>query len=65
MTAIYAIWNNFIRIHKTLRVTSAMAAVLSKTAMTWEGSVALKNADAAKPSPRGPHKKKGSEQPSL
>jgi hypothetical protein len=26
MVAVYAIWYNFVRIHKTLRVTPAMAA---------------------------------------
>ena len=36
MVAIYAVWYNWLRIHKTLRVTPAMAAGLSKTLMTWE-----------------------------
>ena len=31
MVAIYAVWYNWLRIHKTLRVTPAMAAGLSKT----------------------------------
>lgn len=35
MVAIYAVWYNWIRIHKTLRVTPAMAAGLSETVMDW------------------------------
>ena len=40
MVALYTVWYNFIRIHKTLRVTPAMEAGLSKTVwdMTWCGS---------------------------
>jgi len=30
MVAIYAVWYNFLRIHKTLRVTPAMAAACPK-----------------------------------
>jgi hypothetical protein len=35
MVGIYAVWYNWIRIHKTLRVTPAIAAGLSKTVMDW------------------------------
>jgi len=35
MVAIYAVWYNWIRIHKTIRVTHAMAAGQSATAMDW------------------------------
>ena len=35
MVAIYAVWYNFLRIHKNLRVTPAMAAGLSATVMDW------------------------------
>jgi len=58
MVAIYAIWYNFIRIHKTLRVTPAMAAGLCQVVMNWEDFVALMDADAPKPGPRGPYKKR-------
>ena len=57
MVAIWAIWYNFIRIHKTLRVTSAMAAGLTKTVMGWEDFVALMDSEAPKRGPRGPYKK--------
>ena len=61
MVAIRAIWYNFIRIHKTLRVTPAMAAGVSEVVMNWEDFVALMNADAPKGGPRGPYKKSAAE----
>ncbi len=57
MVAIWSVWYNFIRIHKTLRTTPAMAAGVSKTLMGWEDFVALMDADAPKPGPRGPYRK--------
>ncbi len=45
MVAIYAVWYNWLRIHKTLRVTSAMAAGLSKVVMDWADIIALMDAD--------------------
>jgi IS1 family transposase/DNA-binding CsgD family transcriptional regulator len=57
MVAIWAVWYNFIRIHKTLRVTPAIAAGVSKTVMVWEDFVALMDGDAPKSAPRGPYKK--------
>lgn len=57
MVAIWSVWYNFIRIHKTLRVTPAMAARISKTVMGWEDFVALMDAETPKPGPRSPYKK--------
>jgi IS1 family transposase len=57
MVAIYAVWYNWLRIHKTLRVTPAMAAGLSETVMDWSDIIALMDAEAPKPGPRGPYKK--------
>jgi IS1 family transposase len=57
MVAIYAVWYNWIRIHKTLRVTPAMAAGLSQTVMDWSNIIALMDAEAPKPGRRGPYKK--------
>jgi len=57
MVAIYAVWYNWLRIHKTLRVSPAMAAGLSDTLMTWEDIIEEMDADAPKPGPRGPYKK--------
>ena len=47
MVAIYAVWYNFLRIHKTLRVTPAMAAGLSATVMDWSDIVEAMDADDA------------------
>ena len=57
MVAIWSVWHNFIRIHKTLRVTPAMAAGLSETVMDWNEIVAMMDAEAPKPGPRGSYKK--------
>ena len=61
MVAIWSVWYNFIRIHKTLRVTPAMAAGISQTVMNWEDFVVLMDAEAPKLGPRGPYKKAGAE----
>ena len=53
MVAIYAVWYNFLRIHKTLRVTPAMAADLSKTIMNWSNIVEAMDADFV-PTKHGP-----------
>jgi hypothetical protein len=45
--AIYAVWYNWIRIHKTLRVTPAIAAGLSKTVMDWPEFIALMDTEDA------------------
>ena len=58
VVAIYAVWYNWIRIHKTLRVTPAMAAGLSETLLTWEDILTVMDAEAAKRGPRGPYKKR-------
>lgn len=58
MVAIYAVWYNFLRIHKTLRVTPAMAAGLSDVLMSWEDIIEAMDAKAPKPGPRGPYKTK-------
>jgi len=49
MVALYAVWYNWVRIHKTLRVTPAMAAGLTDKLMGFEDIVALMDAVAAKP----------------
>ncbi len=58
MVAIYAVWYNWIRVHKTLQVTPAMEAGLSQTLLTWEDMIALLDAEAPKPGPRGHYKKR-------
>ena len=60
MVAVYAVWYNFIRIHKSLRVTPAMAANLSATLLSWTDFVEMMDADEM-PKKRGPYKKAVSE----
>ena len=60
MVAIYAVWYNWIRIHKSLRVTPAMAADLSKIVMDWSDFVEMMDADQAAKK-RGPYKKAAEE----
>jgi IS1 family transposase len=57
MVAIYAVHYNFLRVHKTLRVTPAMAANLSQTVMSWADIVVLMDADVPAKK-RGPYKKR-------
>ena len=58
MVSIYAVWYNWLRGHKTLRVTPAMAAGLSKTVMDWTDIVEAMDADSPAPK-RGSYKKTG------
>jgi hypothetical protein len=41
MVALYALWYNFVRIHKTLRVTPAMAAGIADRLWSMEDVVRL------------------------
>jgi hypothetical protein len=52
MIALYAVWYNWVRIHKALKVTPAMAAGLTGKLMGMEDVVAL--IDSAAPKPRRP-----------
>ena len=49
MVALYTAWYNFIRIHKTLRVTPAMEAGLSETVWDMEDLVRIMDERAPKP----------------
>ena len=49
MVALYTVWYNFVRQHKTLRCSPAMAAGLSATLWSMEDVVKLIDARAAKP----------------
>ena len=55
MVALYAVWYNWIRIHKTLRVSPAMTAGLSQTLLSWTDLVEMMDADF-QPKKRGPYK---------
>ena len=58
--ALYFVFYNFVKIHKTLRVTSAMQAGLTDRVWEWENVLAM--IDVRKPAPkkRGPYKKRNS-----
>jgi hypothetical protein len=48
MVALYALWYNFVRIHKTLRVTPAMAAGIEDRLWSMEDVIALIDTCSAK-----------------
>ena len=57
--ALYFVFYNFGRIHKTLRVTPAMAAGVSDKLLSWEDIATMIDAHHAKPAAkRGPYKKR-------
>lgn len=55
--ALYFVWYNFVRIHKSLRVTPAMAAGVTDRLWEMEDIVGLIDAAAPKPGPRGAYKR--------
>ncbi len=55
--AIYFYWYNWVRVHKTLGVTPAMAAGLVDRVMKLDDIIGALDADNA-PKPRGPYKKR-------
>jgi IS1 family transposase len=56
MVCLYTVWYNFVRQHKTLRCSPAMAAGLSPTLWSMEDIVKLIDAREEAPQPRGPYK---------
>jgi IS1 family transposase len=54
--ALYFVFYNFVRIHKTLRVTPAMAAEVSDRLWSMEDIVALMDDAEGEPKKRGPYK---------
>lgn len=58
MLSLYFVHYNFVRIHKSLKCTPAMAAGVSKELHDMEWIVGLIDAAAPKPGPRGPYKKR-------
>ena len=57
--ALYFVFYNFTRIHKTLRMSPAMAAGITDTLWSLEDIVAKIDAMAPAPKVRGPYKKRG------
>jgi hypothetical protein len=58
MLSLYFVHYNFVRIHKTLKMTPAMAAGVSDTLYDMDWIVGLIDANAPAPKKRGPYKKK-------
>ncbi len=58
MVAIHAVYYNFARIRKTLRITPAMAAGLSDHVWSLEEIVLMADGLMAKATKRGPYKKR-------
>jgi hypothetical protein len=56
MVRLYTVFYNFVRMHKTLRCSPAMAAGLSQTPWSMDDLVAMIGAAAEAPKPRGPYK---------
>lgn len=56
--SLYFVWYNFVRMHKTLRMTPAMAAGVSDRLWSMEDVVALIDAAAPPATKRGPYKKR-------
>ena len=52
--ALYFVWYNWIRIHKTLRVTPAMAAGLTDKLMDWSDVVRMIDNRESSPKSNGP-----------
>ena len=57
MVALYTVWYNFMRIHKTLKMSPAMAAGVSATRWSTDDVCEKMDAVAPKPGPRSPYKK--------
>jgi IS1 family transposase len=58
MVALYTVWYNFVKIHKTLRMTPAMAAGVTDTLRDMEWLAEMIDATLPKPGPRGSYKKR-------
>ena len=58
MVALYTVWYNFIRIHKTLKMSPAMAAGVSPTLWSMDDLCDKMDAVAPKPGKRGAYKKR-------
>jgi hypothetical protein len=57
MVALYAVCYNFVRQHKTHRLSPAMAAGVSDKLMSMSDVAEMIDANLPKPGPRGPYKK--------
>ena len=62
-TAIQTVHYNFIRIHKTLKISPAMAAGISATLWSWEDVIQNMDAMVTPPAPRGPSRPRTPKRP--
>ncbi len=60
MVAIYTVFYNWIRIHKSLKVTPAMEAGLADSTMEWADILEAMDLESP-PKKRGPYKKRQTE----
>lgn len=58
--ALYFVFYNFTRVHKTLRMSPAMAAGITDRLWSLEDVIARMDANAPAPAPRGPYKPRNS-----
>jgi hypothetical protein len=58
MLSLYFVHYNFVRMHKSLRMTPAMAAGVTDKLHDMAWLVGMIDDDAPKPGPRGPYKKR-------
>jgi IS1 family transposase len=61
MVALYSVWYNFVKMHKTLKMTPALAAGVTDRLWSMEDVVAEMDAMAEPPKPRGPYKKRNAQ----
>lgn len=55
MVALYTVWYNFSRVHKTLKMSPAMAAGVSKTLWSMNDPCQMMDEVAPKPGKHCPH----------
>jgi hypothetical protein len=61
MVALYAVWYNYVKQHKSLKgLSPAMAAGISDTLWSMTDLAKVIDATLPKPGPRGPYKRAGS-----
>jgi hypothetical protein len=58
MVALYTVWYNFIRVHKTLKMSPTMAAGVSKTLWSMADLCRMMDEVVPKLGPSGPYKKR-------
>jgi hypothetical protein len=58
MVCLYAVWYNFVKMHRTLKCSPAMAAGISAKLWSMDDIVKLIDAQAEAPKSRGPYKTK-------